>query len=277
MFFKNTFIVFLQFLFIAITCSAQTQPYDYNLQVNYKMTYQPDSTDEKSNKTEVMSLLIGKEQSLFAAHRYLMMDSAHVSEVAKGNKWGPPMAFFNQFGTRYQQVIFKENKNIYVYEPVARFIPVVWIYDEPKSVFEWNIQSDTLTIAGYKCQKAELVFGNRKWTAWFTPEIPIYDGPYKFSGLPGLILKMNDSQQYWNFDIMGIEHINKKIKLTFADKKTQKAKNKISFFEQKKYSRDNQFELRKISGTKFSDDETFKQMYEKEGIADNNWIELYKP
>lgn len=41
-----------------------------------------------------------------------------------------------------------------------------------------------------KCYKAtcERVMGNI--TAWFCPDIPVKDGPYLFSGLPGLILKL---------------------------------------------------------------------------------------
>lgn len=33
-------------------------------------------------------------------------------------------------------------------------------------------------------QKATCDFAGRKWIAWFTTEIPIQDGPYKFYGLP---------------------------------------------------------------------------------------------
>jgi len=33
------------------------------------------------------------------------------------------------------------------------------------------------------------------YVAWYTPEIPISNGPGKFGGLPGLILELHDPKQ----------------------------------------------------------------------------------
>jgi len=67
--------------------------------------------------------------------------------------------------------------------------------------FEWKIQSDTMTIGDYRTQKAETNFGGRTWTVWFAPEVPFFDGPYKFSGLPGLIVKAEDDKGDYSFDL----------------------------------------------------------------------------
>jgi GLPGLI family protein len=48
-------------------------------------------------------------------------------------------------------------------------------------------------IGNWEAQKATTEFGGRKWTAWFCEEIPLSDGPYKFKGLPGLIVKISDA------------------------------------------------------------------------------------
>jgi len=53
----------------------------------------------------------------------------------------------------------------------------------------WRISTETQTIIGYRSQKATTRFGGRDWTVWFTPDIPISEGPWKLRGLPGLILK----------------------------------------------------------------------------------------
>ncbi len=48
------------------------------------------------------------------------------------------------------------------------------------------------TIIGYPCKKASCRFRGRDWNVWFTEEIPISQGPRKFAGLPGMILKAVD-------------------------------------------------------------------------------------
>ena len=50
--------------------------------------------------------------------------------------------------------------------------------------------------------RAETTFAGRKWYAWFTQEIPFQDGPYKFKGLPGLIIKVEDAKGDYSFDLM---------------------------------------------------------------------------
>ena len=79
---------------------------------------------------------------------------------------------------------------------------------------KWVIGSETKKIAGYKCIKATgtvsswegearkagkkgipdaaAVPDKRKITAWYTPEIPVGQGPECYWGLPGLILESND-------------------------------------------------------------------------------------
>ena len=69
---------------------------------------------------------------------------------------------------------------------------------------KWNILADFTSILGYDVQKATTEFGGRKWIAWFAKEIPIQSGPYKFFGLPGLILKIEDIHKNHIFELKGI-------------------------------------------------------------------------
>lgn len=62
-------------------------------------------------------------------------------------------------------------------------------YDEPFSEIDWQLSDSTLTILGQECNMATADYHGRQWTAWFATEIPSQDGPWKFCGLPGLILK----------------------------------------------------------------------------------------
>jgi len=78
-------------------------------------------------------------------------------------------------------------------------------YKEPTPDFQWSLRQDTCSILGYPCQKAVCQYGGRVWTAWFTTHIPISDGPYKFSGLPGLILRISDEDRFFIFEMSGME------------------------------------------------------------------------
>lgn len=97
-------------------------------------------------------------------------------------------------------------------------------YEEPMPPFEWRIYPDTTTIAGYVCQKAESVYAGRQWTVWFTPEIPIDGGVWKFNGLPGLILEAYDAQDYFHFTATKIHQPQKGI--TYYRVRTKKMSRK---------------------------------------------------
>lgn len=81
-------------------------------------------------------------------------------------------------------------------------------YTEPLGEMQWLIGDSTKTILGYECIAAETDFHGRYWKVWFTPEIPIQDGPWKFCGLPGLILEAADSTGQHSFSADGIEESN---------------------------------------------------------------------
>lgn len=72
-------------------------------------------------------------------------------------------------------------------------------YEEDMPAFEWTLTEDTLTVCGYPCVKATCSYGGRDWEAWYTEEIPVSFGPWKFSGLPGLIMKARDTEGVHTF------------------------------------------------------------------------------
>jgi GLPGLI family protein len=64
---------------------------------------------------------------------------------------------------------------------------------------QWKLTKDTLTISGYLCYKATAEVAGRMWEAWYTPQIPVNDGPWLLWGLPGLIIHAHDSNRYFKF------------------------------------------------------------------------------
>lgn len=63
-------------------------------------------------------------------------------------------------------------------------------YSEPLDEMKWDVDADSVkTVLGYESVFAETDYHGRHWKVWFTPEIPVSEGPWKLRGLPGLILQ----------------------------------------------------------------------------------------
>lgn len=78
-------------------------------------------------------------------------------------------------------------------------------YTEPAPKQQWTLHGETQTIIGYRCQRATCRFRGRDFEAWFAPDIPVRRGPWKFGGLPGLILKVYDKDRLYTFEAIGLE------------------------------------------------------------------------
>ena len=54
----------------------------------------------------------------------------------------------------------------------------------------WSLKKESKKIKNFTCKKATTSFRGRNYTAWYTEEFSIIGGPWKFDGLPGLILSI---------------------------------------------------------------------------------------
>jgi GLPGLI family protein len=67
------------------------------------------------------------------------------------------------------------------------------------NLFQWELINDTSFILGQKCLSAKTKFRGRTYIAYYCPSIIIDEGPWKFGGLPGLILKVYSIDRYIDF------------------------------------------------------------------------------
>ncbi|MDN3695390.1 GLPGLI family protein [Chryseobacterium tructae] len=195
-------------LFLAILSNAQTIRYVYATLVN------PDSINLVSMKSERTFLDIKNNKSLFISENKLKRDSllASFRSEMKENYKKEEKDFSKLEGRRPIEPTFFEyfitksipEQKVYYYDKVAG----KQIYYQEDRPVKWNISSSIEKQNGYSAQKAEANFGGRIWTAWFTKDIPLSDGPYKFSGLPGLIVKLEDDKGDYKFDLVQKIKIN---------------------------------------------------------------------
>ncbi len=66
----------------------------------------------------------------------------------------------------------------------------------------WKLTNETKKYQNLTLQKATSNFGGRTWTAWFSKDFPFSEGPYKFQGLPGLIILLQDEKNQYNFSFI---------------------------------------------------------------------------
>ncbi|WP_426278368.1 GLPGLI family protein [Chryseobacterium sp. S-02] len=187
-------IIFGIFSFFSVFMMAQNQRFIYE----YKFV--TDSTDKSKADQEIMYLDIAKKGSKFYSKKIFIADSIREDRVAKG------MRDFS--GIDYGKISFAVEKSYPDYK-VLFFNPLevdfYKVNDQRK--MDWKILPEKEKIGEFNTQKAKTDFAGRQWTAWFVPDLPIQDGPYKFHGLPGMIIKIEDKTQSHSFVLKGIAKI----------------------------------------------------------------------
>lgn len=158
----------------------------------YEYRYLPDST-RQDVKTEMMLLDIDGNGSTYYSRSKFVSDSIMKADFEK------------QIASRSNNISIKRTEgsgdvkySVRKEYPSYRVLLSEQISMDRYRIVEdevpqWKILPETQQIGPYKTQKAAADFGGRSWTAWFSADLPFQDGPYKFYGLPGLIVKIEDA------------------------------------------------------------------------------------
>ena len=198
------------FLFLFLNISAQNQRFIYE----YK--FQNDSTNvTDAPKSEMMHLDISKKGSKFYSVDSYKADSI----MADRNRKNPNHNNFE--GIKFGKISWVVEKSYPEYR--ISFFDYVDTNEYQVSetrAMNWKILPEKEKIGEFNVQKATTSIFGRTWTAWFVPEIPIQDGPYKFHGLPGMIVKVADAKNTHVFELKAIK------KLTDAEAWTSAADKK---------------------------------------------------
>lgn len=194
---KITFLLF----FFGLMVSAQSN------RVIYEYKFRPDSTKVDSLKTEWMYLDINKNGSKYYSKKAFESDSIVNESIKKQMASGMKSISVsrNQSGGDISYEVEK------TYPEYKTFL-ISNIGNDAYKVLEdrkptWKILSDKKQLGEFKVQKATTNFAGRNWEAWFTTDVPIQDGPYKFSGLPGLIVELADQTGSHKMELKGIKKI----------------------------------------------------------------------
>jgi len=239
------------------------------LVATYTLRYQQDSTNPSDIRTSTLLLLIGTNVSEFVNRANYVNDTAtrkFITDDQVINYLTNPKAI-------HANILYRIYKNY----PKGKLtftdhIPSdTYRFEEDLDLFNWELTGDTGTVCGYKTQKATCNFGGRSWVAWFAPELPFSDGPYKFNGLPGLIVKVSDTRNHYDFELISINKPGPGVIIDIEDK------NYIVTTKQGFFRALDSFHADIINNAKkYGADNDSQQVLAKSAAQRNNPIELIR-
>jgi len=194
---KITFLIF----FTTVSLIAQDFQGIATYKTQRKLDIEIDSTQVGGMQDEIMAMLkkqfektyiltFNKEESLYK-------EDESLAPPAKGGV----MVFVSDSGSGILYKNVKEQR----YVKQTDFLGKEFLIQDSLNTLGWQLQSETKNIGTYTCFKATLERevesddnGTKKTqmvTAWYTPQIPVSNGPEEFQGLPGLILELSYGSQ----------------------------------------------------------------------------------
>jgi GLPGLI family protein len=100
------------------------------------------------------------------------------------------------------------------------------LVEDSLTIFNWTITGNSRTVLGYQCQEAVTRFRGRDYVAFFASAIASNNGPWKFHGLPGLILVVETSDKNFTITAKSFRLLNEKLPIIYpfpSDKSMSRA------------------------------------------------------
>ncbi|WP_439480273.1 GLPGLI family protein [Chryseobacterium aquaticum] len=194
----------LKFIFLFFFSMFYSQIYkNDSLRGNFTYLLKSKSNTLQPNyiHEELFSLQISDDRSFFISEKALQFDSIFLGELKFVDNGSKNVVDFR--GKSFPKstsnfMIIQTNDYIQYYRSLGMSL---LSYKSP-IITKWKLVNETKTINSLICKKAELSFKGRDWIAWYSSEIQFPYGPYKFSGLPGLIVKITDKKGDYDFELV---------------------------------------------------------------------------
>ena len=175
--------------------------------VSYRMLYERRPENERPME-DLLLLQVGRNMTKFYSYKTWQTDS-----LVRVTPPEQVLANLGSFHGGVQDVLFRD-------QAAGRLVHTDQIgmdhllYTEPLPAIDWELADGERTILGYACRRALCTFRGRNYEAWYTPEIAVSGGPWKFGGLPGLILAVKDDAGVLDLEATGVEQRVDPIRMT---------------------------------------------------------------
>lgn len=188
--------------------------------VTYAYNYLRDAKDTLSKRHGLTVLEVGDHYNCFRDYYSLKFDSL-IDCIASGKadlNTVTPLALSTLRKRKLSECILLDkqaNKETVFYT----VLKTTYRYEETAPQLQWTILPGDSTIAGYHCSKAKTHYAGRDYMAWFSNDVAIPYGPYRFNDLPGLIFRITDTQHNFDFLLVGLEKTNRYVPIYELTKK----------------------------------------------------------
>lgn len=204
-------------LFIGLMCSVCTMSAQTTLKCVYQEKYIKDANHPDKLVYDEHVLVISENRSAYYS-RYARIRNEIKDSLLKQGMSAMEIAAVLQEKPRGRELeIYKHQPTNGDYLYYGKNLKLFRFQEELPKI-EWQIGNETKTILGYSCQKAIGSIYGRKWTVWFTMDIPVSDGPWLLCGLPGLILEAVDTDNIFHFTTIELSN-DKSLSVEPSDKK----------------------------------------------------------
>lgn len=179
--------------------------------ITYKYEYAPDSEYPDEKREGLTLLQIGNRYNRFWDYNEFKSDSIF-DHAAKKNLTiseitGPILHAMKKI-IFSESILMDKQSGKETIQRTAGLPTKKYQYEEVIPSLKWNLIEGDSIIADYHCKKATINLFGRDYIAWYCPTIDLPYGPYKFNGLPGLIFKVVDTKNLFNFTIHKIKKEN---------------------------------------------------------------------
>ena len=225
--YKNLYVILLVFLFCSTVYSQE--------QAKYRITYDCDAqivTGKSGNYR--WTLDIGNTTAVFYNKNYRLYNH-DLTELKAG---GDATALANQLPLLGQKYPGKNDLQIVLncpangkYTYYKQVLTSGFKYEDAIPAIEWQLTDSTKIICEYECKQAVGSVYGRKWTVWYSTDLPFNYGPYILNGLPGLIMDASDSDGLFHFKVVGVENAPEGALISAYDEKDYQKCTRKRFLE----------------------------------------------
>lgn len=260
---KKQILTILFLFFFSVSFSQTATSDSLRGEFTYLLQYKPNTLNRDNVYKEIFTMQISDKRAFFISENRLKFDSLFMEQYNK-NRSNFNIDMRGMPSSKFKFLIIQTNDNSEFYESVGT---TLLSYNTPV-IRDWKLIDETKVINSINCKKAEVHYKGRDWTAWYSTEIPFPYGPYKFNGLPGLIVKITDKTGDYDFELVkSVSSAKLKGKIITINKRHyQNAKlvTKKELVQATANYRDNiKYELEK-TGTVFSEDQNRPKISETE-------------